>query len=444
MGHFSFTCTVSNLPIRGGDKIRFFLLTENPYGERPCYMHDVWFPRTFPLKAKYNDYGSVEEVEEGPVRDVWMEGFQRDLIEVGFGDNSFHDLPATKDMSFDKLLEALWEQRVKVKRSTEIVALELYEKEMEKKGMREPTPPSDRPGIPTLRSVMAVIKAADLPLYGDTTGKGYLVDDVDWGKVRVRWDWRGHEGTEHLEKLAALLTDYATMISAGTGTYPHAAELTVCPKPGTKDFHGGSRLEDRNKEPLAVRYGMIREDVWQALLTQPIEGRYDFELKSYKSLTIDDYRAGVRKFAEAKPKDPLYSFGVDHDLVDSCPGSWIAAKSAIPFTVGLGEQWILLSRQGALTESFMDTVAEFAFISSHLQTLRHWWKPSYSVGPQEAEWDVQKTYLLQMLKVVDEHLKEDEELMGDSDEDDSEESDPGEDEEEASDGGASDNPEVAG
>lgn len=407
MGSFSYTCAISGFPIQGGDEVRVYLLTQNPYRDRPCYMHGIWFPRTFPLKAKYNDYGTVEDVEEGPARDLWMEGFQRDLIEVGYGSNVYHDVPASKDMGFDKLLEALWEQRVRVERQTPIVALELHDKGTRSSKLQDEDELPTTPGVPTLRNITAVVQAFGLKLYGEGEGPGgYLIDEVEWGKVRVRWNC-DNDGVEPLENLASKLTDYVTMISAGS-TY--RVELTVCPKPGTEGFHSFPKFP---VDPLMVNYAMIREDVWQTLLSEPLVDEYDMEAKSRKALTISDYRAGVRKFAKKANKK---SFVTNYDLAGKCPGSWVIAKSPIPFTVGLAEQWTLLSRKGPVPESFMDTVAEFAFISGHLASTRYWWKPSYSIGSQDPEWKSQRVYLTRMLEIVEARIKEAAEDSADLDE----------------------------
>lgn len=96
MGSFAATCAISHLPVHHGDPVRFILLTQSPYDTA------VWHPRTWPIRALYNDYGSIEEVESGPLRDVILVGLHRDIDEP--------PVPET----FDALLEALREQRVYV------------------------------------------------------------------------------------------------------------------------------------------------------------------------------------------------------------------------------------------------------------------------------------------------------------------------------------------
>lgn len=116
MGCFNYTCAVSGLPICAGDDVRFLMLTQSPYPDSGSGLNAQWFARALPLRATYNDYGSVEGVKRGPDRDLWMRGFQLDLVEQGVGENTTHDVATSKGMSFEDLLVALWEERVLVSR----------------------------------------------------------------------------------------------------------------------------------------------------------------------------------------------------------------------------------------------------------------------------------------------------------------------------------------
>jgi hypothetical protein len=110
MGSFASTCCVSNLAIEAGDKVKFLLLAKNPYNSdsnNTCYMHDIWVPRTLPITAEYNDYGSIEKWETGLAQELWMEGFQFDLIEKGTGDNSYHDVPIRKQSTRMGVIQAI-------------------------------------------------------------------------------------------------------------------------------------------------------------------------------------------------------------------------------------------------------------------------------------------------------------------------------------------------
>lgn len=116
MGSFNSTCCISNLPISVCDPVRFLFLTQTRRHKsvRPVYSTDLWVPRTWPLKAFYNDYGSIENWETGPMLDVILEGFQKDLIEMEVGKNEFHDVAIHKTSTFEQILEASWEGRLTV------------------------------------------------------------------------------------------------------------------------------------------------------------------------------------------------------------------------------------------------------------------------------------------------------------------------------------------
>ena len=88
MGSFSMTCSISGLGIDAGTPVRALLLTENPYGEG-------WDLRTPPIRARYNDCGSIERVHprDLPVAKLWLRGLREDLVELGAGDNQCHDVP---------------------------------------------------------------------------------------------------------------------------------------------------------------------------------------------------------------------------------------------------------------------------------------------------------------------------------------------------------------
>lgn len=66
MGCWNETCGISNLPILAGEKIRVFLLARGRADSwkhgGTHYIDDLWMPLSMGIRAKYNDYGGVEEV----------------------------------------------------------------------------------------------------------------------------------------------------------------------------------------------------------------------------------------------------------------------------------------------------------------------------------------------------------------------------------------------
>jgi hypothetical protein len=102
MGDFSMTCSISGLGISGGTPVRCLLLTASPYGR------EAWIVRTPPLRAIYNDHGSIKQVHEDDrfIGSLWLRGFREDLIEKGLGDNTVHDASVSRDMSLEELVTA--------------------------------------------------------------------------------------------------------------------------------------------------------------------------------------------------------------------------------------------------------------------------------------------------------------------------------------------------
>lgn len=400
MGSFAFTCGVSGLPIEAGDPVRFLMLTKNPYhdgAKNSCYMHDLWFPRTLPLKGVYNDYGSVEDVEKGAAQDLWLEGLQIDLIERGIGDNSCHDVACKKDMTFNELLEALWEGRVLVEREARLernldrelkrLLKDLSPDLRQKLNLNlehKEAPTTERPiGIPTMRCIEKIIIDSGRTVSPET----YLVDELKYGTVRVRWGTYGGTGVEQLKALLPRLREYACMIRAGDGSYAHHAELIIAPKPGTKDWHGSSDASSKN--PLPVGLIMIREDVWQAML--------DGKIEVYEGKTC------MLDFAEVRKR---VSEAHAQETEKHSRNEWRMDRSAVPFTISIAEHIQLMERKGPLSEEFVTLIAEFLFVQAVLGNTRYQWRLSSSCGPQFGEWKKHIAFLSAMTNVARKIAKE--------------------------------------
>lgn len=401
MGTCNSSCAVSGLPLKAKDKVRYFLLTQNPYIEMRSReeLHGSWFPRTIPLRAEYNDYDSVEEVETGPVQALWLEGFKKDLIEKGWGDNSHHDLSTSKDMTFDALLKAVREGRVYVGQSLQRVSqTKLSVEELERLDeLKEKE-------LPTLQRVLSILKEKNQPLYEGTNGPdGYMVDDVQYGIVRVRWHgWGSPPGSDEarLAELLPFLTAYTAVIAAGSGNYADRADLLVMVKPNDKRVPGPFHAVETTQE-LLVSQAMIREDVWQALLaisTKADEFKKDTHTLFESCLEqVLDYRRLEENLSTLDIPTELKKSVTDlgsylnlklHFAGGSSPaGAWL--RDAIPFTVGLGENlkmmlsWCLEDKIAPEQwNPWLDAIAEFACVHDVLRHTSYWWRPSYRVGPQ--------------------------------------------------------------
>lgn len=401
------------------------LVTENPYQDRsPCYMNDIWVPRTFPLKAEYNDYGSVENVEDGPARALWMEGLKRDLVELGWGDNSCHDVPTSKDMSFDALLNALQERRVFAQKGyVSIHSERLREAMLYLSSLRGEETKDNKTyvqvvpkGIPTLRRASKFLTLAGLPIYDGKQGS-YMVDEIHYGFVRVRYqDW-GADATCQVEKLKLAqeaLRLYASMIVPGSGISADHAELILSPRPSTsrrRFIHQWVVKEE--PKGLLVEQCMILEDVWQAMLKYKVGPDWGSE----SDVTVKDYRNGIRKFVEArkaKLASTKKSKSITHTLslaahhtnqeLMKLPGV-SAVHNDRSATLDISENLEIMLGKDAIPESFVDTVAEFAFVKTVLGLLRWYWRPSYSIGPQFNGWVDQKHHMMALKSIATKRAK---------------------------------------
>ena len=392
MGSFDFTCCVSGLPIGAGDEVRHLLLTENPFhnpAEHTCYIHDRWIPRTFPLKATYNDYGSVENIQEGLARDIWLDGLKLDLVARGVGDNSYHDVPVRKDMDLSQILHALWEGRVLVQQRGFMT--EEHRRIYLKLKIHK--------GIPTAKRVRKIVVDAGFPLSDGASNPGYMVSLQTRGFVKVRWEGYDNEEAKLLQLQPLLSKRFATMITTGTRSYADRAEMIVAPKPlqGQESYKASFKyrktFETRN---LHVAQAMIREDVWQAILSM--------KFRSWRK-EVPDNIEGFRKEARAFWEE-LKTIGLEYRvmrIMEFRDKNIVAAFTKDEFVKGLDTHFELMLQKnptGQELEDFLDTVAELAFVQNILSQIRYQWRPSDGSGPQGGEWKLHQEFCQKMADVA--------------------------------------------
>lgn len=70
MGSWNGTCGLSNLPIRSNDKVKMVFLEKSLWlddsskGAGFCYPDRLYSPLSLPLSGVYNDYGSIEDIQD--------------------------------------------------------------------------------------------------------------------------------------------------------------------------------------------------------------------------------------------------------------------------------------------------------------------------------------------------------------------------------------------
>jgi hypothetical protein len=116
MGCFSYSCSISGLPIVSSDSVVFLALAKASSGhDQGIGVTHAWEPATVPIVGRYNDYGSVEELEESTATRAFFDSLARRAVERSVGENSCHDVAiCPSSMTREEWLTALWEERVQI------------------------------------------------------------------------------------------------------------------------------------------------------------------------------------------------------------------------------------------------------------------------------------------------------------------------------------------
>lgn len=413
MGCFNATCIISGLAIEAGDPVRFLALTESRYhsgNEHICYVTGRWQPRTAPLRAEYNDYGSIENIWESLSERVFFKSFDLDAIEKGVGDNRCHDVHVRKGMSQDEWLKALWEGRVFVDDDAEMRNPNYVHEDKDEYHQK---------GVPTLARVEKVLKEADLPVTTEYGAKGFVIDEMLYGFIRVRnGRFEEDQKTKALEKALKVIhaAGYAGMIMCGTGNYANNAEILVAPKPGMVDENGSQfRLsvaglnKEHNKSERAVSQAMIREDVWQILLNTTIEG---WDGKCTYEVVRDQARKALANDRERKKSletitDPevralqalRFSLRDEDDLKNIFIRGLLPHEGVSGFyfrhAFELGQE---LATSDAELDVFVDDLAEMMFVQLAYSHIHGQWHPTTNSN-QDGNWDAHREFFLKLAKI---------------------------------------------
>lgn len=107
---------VSGLPIGWNTSVRFLGLMEAPshHDYLVVYPDGLWSPIHPGIKARYNDYGSIENVEPGILADTFFGDLSDRAIERDRKDE-YHDVDVKKGMPQEQWLKALYYGKVSFK-----------------------------------------------------------------------------------------------------------------------------------------------------------------------------------------------------------------------------------------------------------------------------------------------------------------------------------------
>ena len=359
MGHFSMTCSSSGLPISGGTAVRCLLLVSSPYDERDGGARGAWVARTPPLRALYNDYGTIEKVnkEDKDIADLWLRGLKEDLVVKGLGDNSYHDLPTSRSMTFDQLLDALRAGRVEVHQD----ARHFWRRPVDDSWM-DGLKDESLPMFKRVEKVVATIGKVD----SNATPDSYVVDEPVPNLVRVRFGQYQHDDA-HKEALARAKdaiekAGFTATIAAGSGRSPDSADLIVLNPPNKDqpfkgaqwDMAAGQKSDDDKR--LSVRLAMVREDVWQELIAYPrsqyvaldctncgqspaYHGGKGKSERECPNESINNQPFKKHKKGSTYEHGPVFPKGVEHVVTKSAYGSEYAWFGLAAFKANVREAW---------------------------------------------------------------------------------------------------------
>jgi hypothetical protein len=135
MGSFNMVCNISGLSIVPGDKVRILFLSKGPYSMDPLgsesaigaqynsregsSVDNYWHPWAAPLKAVYDDYGNVSDVEDSLTSTLFWSQLRKYLYKTEAGENPYHDVSTNVKMSWDEMWQAARAGRLRVQMSEE-------------------------------------------------------------------------------------------------------------------------------------------------------------------------------------------------------------------------------------------------------------------------------------------------------------------------------------
>lgn len=183
MGSFSTSCLASGLPIGWRTPIRYLALMQKT--KEPewavCYMDTLWVPFCLPLKGTYNDYGSIEAIEPGPVADHFFETLSLLAIERR-AEEGFSDTAVVKGMPREQWLRALWSNRVIIRDPATVLA-HLRPRASYQAYLDEQYPGQESPAVPEHPFERDIL--AKLPETGEDDGAmTHRTYPLSWAMIR--------------------------------------------------------------------------------------------------------------------------------------------------------------------------------------------------------------------------------------------------------------------
>ncbi len=379
MGSYAITCAISKLPIHGGEQVKVLLLTGCPYVSEHS---NIWYPRTAPIDAFYDDYGSIENVYLGPASDLWLQGLDLDLIEKSWGRDTYDTYPVKRGMSFSDLLIVL---------DRDLLRVVSHYDDMPDWKFSTFLPPKEVNPF-SVENVTKIIQDAGLDLYDGETG--FTISSELAGEIIVIYHDRYKLRLDKLNAAQELMKDFATVIRAGT--YQSDATLAVYTKPGTTSIIDHSKRDKIiNARELPVKMCIIRKDVWDIAIKGKNENyaREDYTIietpiDAYYKDAEEVYYAYKAKLEDGNLGAITSWFKIEYNTLISSLIS-IGSTRNRPYSVGILEHIELMTKMNPTDKQldyFIKSIGELAFVDHMLRGVRINFEPCVNVGPQYGGW----------------------------------------------------------
>jgi hypothetical protein len=376
MGSWDVACTVSRLPIGCGDAVRYFLVQEDSTRG--------WRMRSIPIKGTYADYGGVapDNEEDKTILSSWVDCFNVDGIENG---SARRNMAAWKGMPAADFIEAVsQDQPVRVKGFSQY----LRDKYNTKKEPRRFAVPDDYLGMNLIWKELNSI---------GFTRADFAVEEDAYRSVTIRYI-KGYDRAEMLtayKKVEELLAPkYSTM------TYEEANGHAMLVRPKLTETYTTSGTSKKYPESTCrILLAIIREDVWQILLSQKPSER-EYYVEKYHQEYTTKQTANVCKAAEyiaQKNWDELLF--LDEEL----RGTTLFSNAC-----ALLERGVVVDRTAALMTEAMTIEHRLWSLNRSVEPM-----PTYHNGPQCTDWRPFVQFQQDLNRLTKQCRKEERERMGD-------------------------------
>lgn len=413
MGHFSITCAVSGLPISCGTPVKALLVSQNPYEEsRACYTNGRWVPRTHPIDASYNDYGSINYIKASEQeKQLWLEGLKIDLVEQGWGRNTIHDTPTRKEMSFEDLINSLSDGRLQVEREiNDIFPENKILKEFLNERKPDPVEENLKRQIPTVDNITKILVEhggfKEFACYG--LENSVIVREIELGMVSVMaGSFNDKNSSDFFAKVTEVLNK-AGFITAVTASSEHNTKrVIVHPGLECEVVYGRTKPE----RPVRVDLALIRRDVWDAILSKKVECWWLYDSKQ-KHLTYPELLKNITEVWNNYRNKKAYA-DFTEALIQK-RSRFNIFEDRLPYFITQGCHARIASAMDWKPEeekAFLENVAGIYFIDLYMSKTRFYWTPSEIIGPQDPEWKSEVEFLKICKDIASKEYKEERALM---------------------------------